>query len=340
MLRVAVQLQVVEMREEIVLQLHAQPSGAETLLRHLGPRQFGCLAESDDARDVERSRSHAALVTAAVDDGGDAHAGLATDPESADALRPVHLVGADGDRVHLHLLDVEGHLSESLHGVAVEQDALLAAEGTDLGDRLDGPDLVVREHDGNEDRLVGDRCAQLVEGDAAVLLDRQVRDAVALPLEALASIEHGLVLGATGDDVIAFVLVKFGDPLDGEVVRLGGAGSEDDLLAVSAQERGDLLARLLHRFLGAPAEGVAAARRVAELGGEVGHHRLEHPRIEGSRGVVVEIDGQLEHRRGPRDAEPVLDECGPVRSIIGCMRGRQGAHQASFSDVPGVQRHC
>ena len=47
----------------------------------------------------------------------------------------------------------------------------------------------------DEDRLVGDRGAQLVEADAAVLLHRQIGDAVAVLLEALARVDHRLVLG-------------------------------------------------------------------------------------------------------------------------------------------------
>ena len=73
-----------------------------------------------------------------------------------------------------------------------------------------------------------------------------------------------------GDDVVALVLVELGDSLEREVVGLGRAGGEDDfLLTLGADELGDLLARVAHRFLGGPAEGVAAARRVAELAVEV-----------------------------------------------------------------------
>ncbi len=50
--------------------------------------------------------------------------------------------------------------------------------------------------------------------------------------------------------------------------------------AVGADQRGDLLAGGLHRLLGVPAERVALGGGVAELLGEVGQHRLEHPRID------------------------------------------------------------
>ena len=61
--------------------------------------------------------------------------------------------------------------------------------------------------------------AQRVEIDQAVLLHRQVRDLEALLLEMAAGVEHALVLGHGGDDVVLAVLVELGDAADGEVVR-------------------------------------------------------------------------------------------------------------------------
>jgi hypothetical protein len=53
---------------------------------------------------------------------------------------------------------------------------------------------------------------------------------------------------------------------DGEVVRLGAARREDDLVVVAAEERGDLLARALDRLTGAapytcPLEGLPKCSR-------------------------------------------------------------------------------
>ena len=92
------------------------------------------------------------------------------------------------------------------------------------------------------------------------------------------------MLGLDGDDVVALLLVELGHALDREVVRLGRAGGEDDLLVVAADQRRDLLARVLDRGLGLPAERVVAARRVAEVLGEVRQHRLD---TRGSTGVVA-----------------------------------------------------
>ena len=167
----------------------------------------------------------------------------------------------------------------------------------DLADGLEHADLVVGGHDGDQDGLVVDGPLQVFEIDEAVGLHRQVGDAVAVLLQALAGVQHGLVLGDLGDDVVAALAVHLRNALDGQVVALRGAGGKDDLLGAGADQLGDLLARGLHGLLGLPAEGVVAAGGVAEHGGEVGHHRLQHPRIERSGGVIVHVDGQLDARR-------------------------------------------
>ena len=77
---------------------------------------------------------------------------------------------------------------------------------------------------------VGHRRAQLVEIDEAVGVDAEPRHAPALALEPLARVEHRLVLGRDGDDVIAAVAAaRAAHALEREVVGLGGAAGEDDL---------------------------------------------------------------------------------------------------------------
>ena len=59
-----------------------------------------------------------------------------------------------------------------------------------------------------------DGAAQVVEIDAAVLAHGQIGDFVAVLFEALAGVEHGLVLGHLRDDVIAFFAVHLRGALD------------------------------------------------------------------------------------------------------------------------------
>jgi len=62
----------------------------------------------------------------------------------------------------------------------VEEDPLLLGDPADFAQRMDGADFVVGVHQRDEERLVVDGPAQVVEVDAAFLIDRQVGD-VALP---------------------------------------------------------------------------------------------------------------------------------------------------------------
>ena len=192
---------------------------------------------------------------------------------------------------------VDRNLADRLHRVGVEDHVALVTELADFGDRLDDADLVVGEHDRDQDGLVVHRPLQVVEVDQAVGLHRQIGDAIAVFLEALAGIEHRLVLGDLGDDVVAALPVHLGDALDREVVALGRAGGEDDLLGGRADQLGDLFAGGFDALLGLPAKGVVAAGRVAKLRGEVGQHRLQHSRIELAGGVVVHVNRQLNSGR-------------------------------------------
>ena len=127
-----------------------------------------------------------------------------------------------------------------------------------------------------------------------VLLHRQIGDAIAFFFEPLAGVDHRLVLGDAGDDVIALLAIHLGDALDREVVRLGRAAREDDFLRVGANQVGDLFAGLLDRLFGLPSKRMVAARRIAEVLGEVRQHRLDHARIDRRRRVIVHVDRKLD----------------------------------------------
>ncbi len=240
--------------------------------------EFAGLAEADDAGDVQSAGTHAALVAAAVNDGGELHARiLAANVESADALGAVDLVRRDGEQVDAVALHVHGNFADGLHAIHMEENALFLGDFADFFDGLNDADFVVGVHDGDQNRFRRDGLAQIVEIDAAVFLHRQIGDLVAVFLEALAGIEHGLVLGDLRDDVIALLAVHFGDALDGQVIRLGGAAGEDDLFRRGVDQLGDLGARDLDGLFGGPAESVVAAGGVAEFLGEVRQHGVKRP---------------------------------------------------------------
>src|SRR4029077_6264878 len=90
----------------------AQAEQTRRFFRHFFLRDFAGFAEADDAGDVQRAGTHAALVAAAVDNGGKLHAGIApANVQSANTLRTVNFVAADGQHVDVVLLDVDGNLA-------------------------------------------------------------------------------------------------------------------------------------------------------------------------------------------------------------------------------------
>ena len=80
------------------------------------------LAQAHDARHVQRTGSHAALVAAAIHLRGQLHARIAAPHvQRAGALGSIDLVRRDGEQVDGVRLYVHGHLADGLRGVAMEQ---------------------------------------------------------------------------------------------------------------------------------------------------------------------------------------------------------------------------
>jgi hypothetical protein len=86
-------------------------------------------------------------------------------------------------------------------------------------------------------------------------------------------------------------------PGNGQVVGFGGATGEDDLAGRRANGGSHLTPGLLDSGLRLPSPLVSGRGRIAEVFREVRQHPLEDPRIEGRRGVAVEIDGRARHAR-------------------------------------------
>src|SRR5262249_38801806 len=82
---------------------------------------------------------------------------------------------------------------------------------------------------------------------------------------------------------------RLGDAAQREVVRLGAAAREHDLLRVAADEPRDRRARIVDRRFGLLTEVVNARRVAEEIAGRAGD-RLRHFRGWRSRRVVVKID--------------------------------------------------
>jgi hypothetical protein len=199
----------------------------------------------------------------------------------------------------LQIFDVHWNFSYRLRGVAVQRHAPLAADGADRRQVVDGADLVVGEHHRHQKRVVANGLGHLLRIDepgprASRRLDVQQRDLETPPAEPGERIENRLVLGPDADDVIAPPPRAIGQPAEGQVVALGGAAGEDDLLGLGADRRRDRFPRRLDRRRRVPSENVAGAAGIAVNLAEQREHRLNHARIDARRGVIVHVDGHGE----------------------------------------------
>src|SRR5258708_6909858 len=154
---------------------------------------------------------------------------LPADIESPYPFWAIDFVGGKGGKVYFHRLDVKRDLADSLGGVCMEKDPTVTADRPDGRHVLNDSDLVVRRHDSDEDCVTRKGIFQLVQIDQAICGGRQVSDAESLGLQAIACVQNRLVLSLSCNNVVALFGISFGDALDGEVVRLGSAGRENDL---------------------------------------------------------------------------------------------------------------
>ena len=117
-----------------------------------------------------------------------------------------------------------------------------------------------------ETRIVSsdDASAQLVDARCARTGPAGPSDAESGLLQVLADVVDRDVIHLGDDDVVARALVARGVADEREVVRLRGAGREDDLIRLGADERGDL-ARLSSSAVGASVADVVQRSGVAEL---------------------------------------------------------------------------
>ena len=221
---------------------HVIADGAELRVVRVDVRggDLDGLADAHDGGQVLGAGAAVALLCAAVHELLQAHA--LADVQHADALGRMELVAGHAQHVDLHGLYVDLHAADGLHRVGVEEHAVLLADRGQLGDGLDGADLVVGGHDGHQRGVRADGCVQLLGGHKAVLVHRQVGHLEALLLQLRAGVQDGVVLDGGCDDVAALLQVLIGRAAHRPVVGLGAAAGEVDLVHVGVDGLGHLLA--------------------------------------------------------------------------------------------------
>ena len=163
----------------------------------------------------------------------------------------------------------------------------------DLRDGLDRPDLVVAEHDRDEDRAIRERPLHVVGVDTAVAVDRQLDDLEAELLEVAERVADRVVLDRAGDDAVTARLAGPGGALEREVVGLGATRREHELARIRVQARRQTLVCLVERGACRPPVRMRR-RRVPEMLRQVRQHRVDDLATERGRRRMIEVD---RHRR-------------------------------------------
>src|SRR5579875_2962623 len=169
--------------------------------RHADPGLSNLAGFAEACRQQRALRAGAppALVSGAVDQGLDRNP--ATDVEGAYALRRVDLVAGDREQIDAELLDFGRYLADGLRRVRMQRNPVRAGDFGDFSDRLDRADLVVRVHDADQERVLGDRLADVIGVDKAAPVDGNVGHGRTKSLKKPAWRYDRGMLDLRGDDV-------------------------------------------------------------------------------------------------------------------------------------------
>ena len=135
----------------------------------------------------------------------------------------IKLVRRQGSQIEIGAINVERHLAQRLHRIRMEKHATVAAEAADFFHGLNHAGFIVGRHDADQDCPVSKSIFELIKIDKAVIAYRQIGYMAADFFQMLAAIEHRLVLGNSGNDVIAFFAAAFRHTFQRKVIAFSGA---------------------------------------------------------------------------------------------------------------------
>jgi hypothetical protein len=159
-----------------------------------------------------------------------------------------------------------------------------------LRKRLQGPHFVIAVSHRKQDRVRTNTLGQCLRMHTPQAIHRQIGKLKSILFQRSTRIQHGGVLNASGDDVVAARAVAVGITADREVDSFGAATGEDEVERIRRPDQsGDMLTGVLDGYtrlatLAMDAGGISPYRRVVGNGGLkcLGQQRC--------RGIVVEVD--------------------------------------------------
>src|SRR6266545_4252309 len=216
--------------------------------------------------------------------------------ESPNALRSVKFVAGRRQQIHAELINVRRNLTDRLRRVSVKQNAVLAGDPGNVGDRLNGSNLVVSVYDGDQDRAGSDGASYVVRLDTPEAVHANVRHRSAHTLQKTTRIDDGRVFHLGGDDVSVIRSLGEKHALEGVIVGLASAAGEHNLKWCAAQQVSDLAACGLHSLL-RRSPSPMLTRGIAEC--VLQHliiHSRGHFRCNRRAGIEIKINAFSVHR--------------------------------------------
>ena len=127
-----------------------------------------------------------------------------TDVKRADSLGGINLVPGHREQIHPQFVHKGRDLAHRLGCVCVHKNALLAGQFGDVADGLDGADLVVGVHDGDQDGVGSDGGVHIGRVHQSVCIHRKDGYGKTMPLHETVHLEYSRVLDTRGDEVASF----------------------------------------------------------------------------------------------------------------------------------------
>ena len=182
------------------------------------------LAQTYDARHVFGTCTTLTLLTASVNEGTQFQA--LADIQETDSFRTVQLMSAGAEHINLILIYIDRNLAESLYRIGMEKNAMLFCDSSNLLNRLNGADLIVCKHNGNQNSGRTDCLFQFLQLYHTVLIHVQISYLKTILLQPFAGMQNRMVLNLGGNDMISFILIALCSCLQRPVVRFAAACSK------------------------------------------------------------------------------------------------------------------
>src|SRR5574343_1602370 len=281
---------------QAIEQLVTQRAYTLVFLDHFLLGQTESLAHANNLMRRQGARAETTLMATTMHLGLKANTRLATHVQCANTFRAVGFMRREAHQIDLQFLQVNINLAGRLGGIDMEDNALLAADFTQFGYRLDNTNFIVHEHDRSQYGVRANGRLENIQVEQAILLDIEIGRFESLALHLTHGVEHRLVLGLHSDDVLTLGAgVEVSSPLDGEVVGFGGTGCPNNLLGIGIDQGCDLFASLLDSRISFPAKTVRTRSGITKLLNQVRNHFVRHTRVNRGGCRVIQIDGEF-HR--------------------------------------------